>query len=77
MQKRRSALVWLSVAGVLWSALAVIFALGMVGGGPNLGLVPVMVGALVSTVVGMDGLVQSRWFDPERHPDAPRRGLYR
>ena len=66
--KRRSARVWLAVAAGSCLVVAAAFAFDLVGGGPNLMLLPFMVGAVVATIVGLNDLMQSTWSDPDRQP---------
>jgi hypothetical protein len=64
--KRRSGRRWAVVAGVLWLVVGVLF-FGFAGGGPNFGLLPVVLAALVVSGVALFQLSEARDANPARY----------
>lgn len=64
--KRRSGRRWAAVAGVLWLILLVLF-FGFAGGGPNFGLVPLMLAAPAVSLVAIIHLAEALDANPARY----------
>jgi hypothetical protein len=66
LAKRRSGRRWAGVAGAVWLVLLVLF-FGFAGGGPNFGLIPLMLAAPVVTGVALFQLSEARDANPARY----------